>query len=115
MDRPQACIRVDQLLDWKADATRNGKCPLCRVLAQTSRAAVALGSDSEQIVFAHRADCQLADADARIVELCRRYAIRCEKVSETVEMAGTPTRIQLVRRVRDIARYSTPDRPEPHV
>ena len=109
MDRAQACIRVDQLLDWKADATRNGKCPLCRVVAQKPGAAVAGASDTNRFVFVHRAECQLADADTTIMELCRRHAIRCETFSEMVELAGTTTRIEMVRRARDTARYSTPD------
>jgi hypothetical protein len=96
MDRSQACIRVDQLLDWKVDAARNGKCPLCRAVALTTGAVDGSVSSTRQAAFAHRAECQLADADVRIVELCRRYAIRCEKFSEMVDVAGKSTRIEMV-------------------
>src|SRR4051794_366502 len=109
MDRSQACIRVDQLLDWKVDANRNGKCPLCRAVASRSGADDAGVSETQQSTFAHRAECQLADADARIVELCLRHAIRCENLSEMVDVAGKPTRIHMVRRVRDTMRSSRPD------
>jgi hypothetical protein len=117
MNRSQACIRVDQLLDWKAHEMRNGRCPLCRAAALELGEAAGdsvyqarerhgdLGGAARRrgFRFDHEHNCQLADANAKILDLCGRHAIRCETFYETVQIVGKPIRVQLMRRVSDEA------------
>lgn len=112
MNRSQACIRVDQLLDWQAEEMRTGQCPLCGVRAEhmgdvtdRMRAAQARGADfggaasMQGFQFLHEDDCQLADVVAKVTQLSGEFGIPLENAFITVVIEGKETKVRTVRRV----------------